>query len=559
MAEHRTIGNLLIERDIITNDQLKRALNEQKVSGTRLGDILVELGYCKEEDIASALSEQMGLAFIDLNSYQVDREVLKVIPEKIARRFNAIPLFTVGNMVTVAMENPLDIQSVDEINRITGLEIQPVFGTKSAILNAIDTHYGTTGELKEAIETIQEEEDKEDQEKVIEIDEADSQKDSPAIKLVNLIIAQSVKDGASDIHFEPEENEFSIRSRVDGVLHEIKPFPPKKLEPAIISRIKVMCNMNIAEKRLPQDGRVKVKVGEKSVDLRVSSFPTIYGENIVIRILDRSSVLVNMETLGLATASFEIIKKVLDSPNGVVLVTGPTGSGKTTSLYAFLSTINSKDKNIITLEDPVEYRLKGVRQSQVDVKAGMTFDLGLRSIVRQDPDVILVGEVRDIETAEIAIQSALTGHLVFSTLHTNDAPSAATRLIDMGVEPFLIASALKCVIAQRLIRVLCTKCKEPYKPSIDVLQSLGLSPEKEYTFFKGKGCDDCKQTGFKGRIGIFEIMLMNDEIKDMIVRKESANHILKASIANGMKTLRDDGIRKIIEGETSVSEVLRLT
>ena len=320
-----------------------------------------------------------------------------------------------------------------------------------------------------------------------------------------------------------------------------------------------MCNMNIAEKRLPQDGRVKVKVGEKSVDLRVSSFPTIYGENIVIRILDRSSVLVNMETLGLATASFEIIKKVLDSPNGVVLVTGPTGSGKTTSLYAFLSTINSKDKNIITLEDPVEYRLKGVRQSQVDVKAGMTFDLGLRSIVRQDPDVILVGEVRDIETAEIAIQSALTGHLVFSTLHTNDAPSAATRLIDMGVEPFLIASALKCVIAQRLIRVLCTKCKEPYKPSIDVLQSLGLSPEKEYTFFKGKGCDDCKQTGFKGRIGIFEIMLMNDEIKDMIVRKESANHILKASIANGMKTLRDDGIRKIIEGETSVSEVLRLT
>ncbi|MBN1521578.1 MAG: Flp pilus assembly complex ATPase component TadA [Candidatus Aureabacteria bacterium] len=559
MAEHKTLGNLLIEKGIITQDQLKRALSEQKVSGKLLGTILVELGYATEEDIASQLSEQMGLAFIDLTTYQVDKDIITIIPEKIARRFNAIPLFKVGNMVTVAMENPLDIQSVDEINRITGLEIQPVFGTKSAIASAIDKYYGTTGELKEAIENIQEQQEQEETQRVIEIDETQEKKDSPAIKLVNLIIAQAVKDGASDIHFEPEEKQFRIRARVDGVLHEIEPSPPKNLESAIISRVKVMCNMNIAEKRLPQDGRIKVKVASKSVDLRVSSFPTIHGENIVIRILDRSNVLMDIGQLGLSKESMEILQEIIRSPNGVILVTGPTGSGKTTTLYAFLSTINSLDKNILTMEDPVEYRLSGVRQSQVDVKAGLTFAVGLRSIVRQDPDVILIGEVRDIETAEIAIQSALTGHLVFSTLHTNDAPSAATRLIDMGVEPFLISSSLKCVVAQRLIRLLCPKCREPYKPDMEILKKLDLSPTREYTFFREKGCDSCKQTGYKGRMGIFEIMLVNDEIKEMIVHKESSNRIMKACVANGMKTLRQDGIRKIVNGDTSLAEVLRLT
>jgi len=560
MAEHKTLGSLLIEKGIITPEQLQRALNEQKVSGKLLGTILVELGYATEEDIASQLSEQMGLAYIDLNTYQIDKDVIKLIPEKVARKFNAIPLFKVGNMVTIAMENPLDIQSVDEIHRITGLEIQPVFGTKTAIEKAIDKYYGTKGELKEAIENIQSENaEKEKEEKIIEIDESASQKDSPAIKLVNLIIAQAVKDGASDIHFEPEEKKFRVRTRIDGVLHEIEPSPPKNLESAIISRIKVMCNMNIAEKRLPQDGRIRIKVGNKNVDLRVSSFPTIYGENIVIRILDKSNMMLDMEQLGLSEKSLNTLKEIINLPNGVILVTGPTGSGKTTTLYAFLTAINSPDKNIITMEDPVEYRIPGVRQSQVDVKAGLTFAVGLRSIVRQDPDVILIGEIRDIETAEIAIQSALTGHLVFSTLHTNDAPSAATRLIDMGIEPFLISSSLRCVVAQRLVRLLCNKCKEPYTPDIDLLQKLNLPPTKTYTFYREKGCDECKNTGFKGRKGIFEIMLINDEIRELIVKKESANKIKQAAISGGMKTLRDDGIRRVINGETSLSEVFRIT
>jgi type IV pilus assembly protein PilB len=558
MADHKALGTLLLEKKIITEDQLKRGLNQQKVSGKRLGDILVEMGYATEDDIVSQLSEQMGLAFIDLNSYQVDREVLKVIPEKVARRFNAIPLFKVGGMVTVAMENPLDIQSVDELNRVTGLEIQPVFGTRSAIAKCIDKYYGTSGELKEAIEDIEEEQDKQEKVAVLELNDS-KEKDSPAIKLVNLIVTQAVRDGASDIHFEPEEKEFRIRLRVDGVLNEIKPYPPKNLEAAILSRVKVMCGMDIAEKRLPQDGRIKIKVDAKTVDLRVSSFPTIYGENIVIRILDRSNVLVDMKELGLSEESYGIMDEIINAPNGVILVTGPTGSGKTTSLYAFLATINSKDLNILTLEDPVEYRLTGVRQSQVDAKSGLTFASGLRSIVRQDPDVILIGEIRDLETAEVAIQSALTGHLVFSTLHTNDAPSAATRLIDMGIEPFLIASALKCVVAQRLVRFLCPKCKEKYVPSPEVLRSLNLAPTASYTFYKEKGCNECRETGYKGRKGVFEIMLMNDEIKEMIVRKESANRIMQAAVANGMKNLRTDGLRRIINGETSVAEVLRIT
>ncbi len=554
------VGERLIKEGLLTPEQLQRALNEQKVSGKLLGTILVELGYATEEEIASQLSEQMGLAYIDLNTYQIDKEVINLIPEKVARKFNAIPLFKVGNMVTVAMENPLDIQSVDEIHRITGLEIQPVFGTKTAIEKAIDKYYGTKGELKEAIENIQQSEKEEEKEsKVIEIDENASQKDSPAIKLVNLIIAQAVKDGASDIHFEPEEKKFRVRARIDGVLHEIEPSPPKNLESAIISRIKVMCNMNIAEKRLPQDGRVRIKVGNKNVDLRVSSFPTIYGENIVIRILDKSNMMLDINQLGLSEEDLKIINNIIRLPNGVILVTGPTGSGKTTTLYAFLTTINSPDKNIITMEDPVEYRIPGIRQSQVDVKAGLTFSVGLRSIVRQDPDVILIGEIRDIETAEIAIQSALTGHLVFSTLHTNDAPSAATRLIDMGIEPFLISSSLRCVVAQRLVRLLCPKCKEPYTPDIDILQKLKLPPDRNYTFYKEKGCEECKNTGFKGRVGIFEIMQISDKIRELIVRKESANAIRERAISEGMKTLRDDGIRRVIAGDTSLSEVFRLT
>jgi type IV pilus assembly protein PilB len=563
MTDHKSLGNRLIEKGILKEDQLNKALAEQSISGKKLGDILVDLGFVSEEDVVAILSDQMGLAYIDLSSYQVESEVIALVDEKVAHQFQMIPLFKIDNVLTVAMADPLNIQAVDELNRITKLEIQPVFSTKGAIRESLNKYYKKGSDLDAAISAFQE---KASQEKSqggvtpivdISFSAETGGEDAPAIKLVNLILAQSVQDGASDIHFEPGDNVFNIRCRIDGALTSLTP-PPFSLRASITSRLKVLANLDIAEKRLPQDGRVQIIVGSKTVDLRVSSFPTIYGENIVIRILDKSSGILTLEKLGLTPERLQALRDLITIPTGIILVTGPTGSGKTTTLYAFLNELNREDKNIMTLEDPVEYRIAGIRQANVDVKANLTFQVGLRSVMRQDPDIIMIGEIRDRETAEISIQAALTGHLVLSTLHTNDSPSAVARLIDMGIEPFLVSSSLEGVIAQRLVRKLCDHCKKPYTPSAALLARIGL-PEKAYTFYEEAGCEKCRNTGFKGRIGIYEVFVPTPEIKHMINEKKSSGEIAEYARLKGFKELKWDGIDKIINGITSVTEVLRAT
>ncbi|OVE73508.1 hypothetical protein BVX93_01455 [bacterium B13(2017)] len=560
MPKHKSIGALLLEQNSITEEQLQKALAEQSISNKRLGDILIDLGFVTEEQVVIILSEQMGLAYIDLNSYEIEREVLDLIDKKVAHHLQVIPIFKIENSLTVVMVDPLNIQTVDELNKITGYEIQPVFGTKVAIQDALEKYYIISSELDEAIEAFHEKDPEElfsKKDVILDISKSKSSEETPAIKFVNIILNQAIKDGASDIHFEPNENDFSIRCRIDGILHPLSP-PPKSLQGAILSRLKVLANLDIAEKRLPQDGRVQISNESKKVDLRISSFPTVFGENIVIRILDKSLGILSMDKLGIQEKMLLKIKEVINIPNGIILVTGPTGSGKTTTLYSFLNEINSDDKNIMTMEDPVEYQIKGIRQAQVDVKAGLTFNLGLRSILRQDPDIIMIGEIRDLETAEIAIQSALTGHLVFSTLHTNDAASTVTRLIDMGIEPFLISSSISGIIAQKLIRKLCDFCKEPYKPTESLLNRINIE-QNDYTFYKEIGCDKCKNTGYRGRVGVYELFTPSSSIRQMINEKKSAHEIEMEIKKQGFINKRMDGINKVILGITSITEVLKDT
>lgn len=559
MPEHKSLGHLLLEKDLLSQEQLNKALAEQKLTGRKIGDILIELNFISEEDITAVLSEQMGLAYMDLRSYQVEPDVLKLVPGNLANRFKLIPLFEVGNNLTVAMADPLNIQAVDELQQQTGFEIQPVFATKSGVEDALKKYYGKSSELEQAFKDIHDAvEDKNPSttgiQKSMDISTEDmSSEDAPAIKFVNLVMQQAIKDGASDIHVEPMEKSLQIRCRIDGILTPI-PAPPLSLKAAIISRLKVLANLDIAEKRLPQDGRVQIKIDKKWIDLRVSTFPTIHGENVVLRILDKSTGILPVEKVGFNPAMQSAILELIRKPNGIILVTGPTGSGKTTTLYSFLSDINQTDKNIMTLEDPVEYQLEGIRQSHVDVKAGLTFQSGLRSILRQDPDVIMIGEIRDIETAEIAIQSALTGHLVFSTLHTNDAASTIARLIDMGIEPFLISSSLAGVLSQRLVRKLCPDCKQPTEVSEAILSRYNLSGDGHY--FENKGCDACRE-GFKGRLAIYELLIPDEKIRSLINEKASAGQILKSAVAEGHRTLVLDGIDKVNQGLTTFTEIFR--
>ena len=557
----RKLGDILVERGVLPHEQLEKALAEQQISGQKLGDILVSLGFATEEDVVSVLSEQMGLAYIDLNAYQIEPEVLELIDQKTAHQYKALPLFKIDNTLTVALVDPLELQSVDELNGITNLEVQPVFGTRTAILKALDRYYGKSSALNDAIADFQDSDSSDDSQtettknRTVKVEESEA--DAPAIKLVNLIFSEALRDGASDIHFEPGEDVFNIRCRVDGVLYGLTP-PPNSLQNAILSRLKVIANLDIAEKRLPQDGRVQLDINDKRVDLRVSTFPTIHGENVVIRILDTSSGILSLDRLGMNEKMLKESIELVQRPNGIILVTGPTGSGKTTTLYAFLSSINSEDKNIMTMEDPVEYRIQGIRQANVDVKSGLTFQGGLRSIMRQDPDVIMIGEIRDKETAEISIQSALTGHLVLSTLHTNDSASTIARLIDMGIEPFLISTSINGVLSQRLIRKLCDACKKSYTPPESLLSDLGLSPG-DYTFYEETGCDDCRKTGFKGRMGIYELFIPTPEIKQMINNKPTSGELEKAARQTGFVNLRQDALNRVTAGTTSVSELLRLT
>lgn len=549
MKDLEIILEKLVSTGMVTKQQLLKAQEHVNISGASIDKVLIKDGVISEEELANIAADIIGVPFMDLKDYLIDSETVKLVPEKIARDKNIIPLFKIGNTLTLAMADPEDILTIDEVRLKAGMDVEVVFATEGAIRNAIEQFYGVTGSIEDVLESI-------DKQKLIKLHDDVSAKvledlaqEAPVVKFVNLLIMEAVKSRASDIHIEPEEESLRIRFRIDGFLHEIAS-PQKNLQSAIISRVKVLSKMDIAEKRKPQDGQLQIRIENRNIDVRVSTFPTVYGENVVLRILDKANVVLELSQLGFSKDTLTAFEQLVNRPNGILLVTGPTGSGKTTTLYAAIQTINSEDRNIITLEDPVEYHLPRIRQSQINPKAGVTFASGLRAILRQDPDVIMVGEVRDLETTDIAIQAALTGHLVFSTLHTNDAAGTVSRLLDMGAEPFLVSSSVIGILAQRLVRTVCPKCKEPYKKTED---------GKEYTYYKSKGCGHCKNTGYYGRIGIFELMVIDDTIRALIAKKAPAEEIRKAAQKAGMKGLRDDGMTRARQGLTTLEEVMRVT
>jgi general secretion pathway protein E len=555
------LGQLLLEQHKITPEELEKALALQDGTGERLGRLLVNLGYVSEEEMFKALAQQLGLDYLPLAKFPTDPPLTIGIPTKFMEEYRLFPLKLSDGILSVAMANPLDLYAIDALKLRTDCRIKVYVSKESEVLEAVERYFGSgSSTMERIIEDIPEGElhylQTEDNEDIDHL--RDMAQEAPVIRLVNLIISKAIESKASDIHIEAFENQLKVRYRIDGVLYDTES-PPKRLQAAIISRIKIMAEMNIAERRLPQDGRVRLRVMGKKVDLRVSTIPTIYGESVVMRILDRSSIMLDLDDLGFPPHSKKQFEALIRKPHGIILVTGPTGSGKTTTLYAALDKINSPDKKIITVEDPIEYQLTGVNQIQVKPKIGLTFASGLRSIVRQDPDIMMVGEIRDLETAEIAIQSALTGHLVFSTLHTNDAPGAITRLLDMGVEHYLASSCLEGILAQRLVRVVCRSCGQELEPDQQTLRLMGRDNINGLKICKGKGCKECNFTGYRGRVGIFELLIINDEIRQMILEKTSTNVIRQRAIALGMTTLREDGWDKVRQKITSVEEVLRVT
>jgi len=560
---NKRIGDILIEKGLISPQQLKEAL-EIQISGNRklLGEIFVETGVITREELYEILQYVYETEYVDLSNYVIDPEVISLISEKTALRLKLIPISKNNGELIIAMANPLDVYAIDFVRDHTKIKkIKSLMAPEEDILNAI-TNYYELGEYDDIIERLgtevlfKEEEEEEDSKKL----EARS-KEAPIIQLVNMLIVQGVKERASDIHIEPNEKGLLIRFRIDGMLHDIRTLP-NTTKSAVISRIKILAKMDIAERRLPQDGRFQVKFGTREVDLRVSTIPTVLGEKVVLRLLDKSKGLIKLEQLGFIPEQLEEFKSIIYKPYGIILLTGPTGSGKTTTLYAALNEVNSKDKNIITVEDPVEYKLNRINQIQIKPKINLTFANALRSILRQDPDIIMVGEIRDTETAQIAVQAALTGHLVLSTLHTNDAASAVTRLIDMDVETFLISSSVIAVIAQRLVRVICEKCKEEYIPGKDVLSGLHIkansNSDGKVKLYKGTGCPFCKNTGYYGRTSIYELIVLDEDIRALIISKATSNIIKDTAIKKGMKTLKDSGLEKVLQGITTIEEVLRV-
>lgn len=572
-AIRKKLGDLLVEVGIITAEQLQEALEEEKIRGGRLGETLMGLGYITEDVLLAFLGKQCGVSYVSLSEYgDIDEEVIKSVPESIARHQTLIPIALEGKTLTIAMSDPLNVFAIDDLRLMTGKEISVVIASETEIKNGIEKYYGAKGSMEDIVKEM--ELSVKDDGNVEIVKKADAGGDdiialeaageeAPIIKIVNLLLGAAVKRGASDVHIEPYEKILRVRYRIDGVLHEVSS-PPKKLQNAIVSRLKIMASLDIAERRLPQDGRIKIKVVNKEVDLRVSVLPTSFGEKVVMRILDASSLCLDLTKLGFEPDVLSIYKKNIEVPYGIILVTGPTGSGKSTTLYSTLSTLNYPDRNIITIEDPVEYVLEGINQVQARADIGLTFAAGLRSFLRQDPDIIMVGEIRDTETAEIAINAALTGHLVFSTLHTNDAPGAVTRLNNMGIEPFLTTSTVIIVVAQRLVRVICKHCKEPYEVPTDFLSSIGVKEaeikgKKKVTLYRGKGCDNCSNTGYRGRIACFEVMEISDDVRELILNREST-HLIKAKAReSGMVTLRETAIKKLLTGVTTVEEVMRVT
>jgi type IV pilus assembly protein PilB len=566
-SSKQDMSELLIEEKLITERQLQKAIDQQKKTGEKLEKVLIQLNFLTEKDITEVMGKQMGVAFVDLDNQEIDPEMIKTIPEHLARRYKVVPVGQIGSKLSVAMADPLNVLAIDDIRLITGFDIQPMIATEAGITKVIDRNFGVTelAEVEETVKTLEASDTGSALEAIQEEEEISVDKlkelvdEAPIVKVVNLIISQAINEKASDIHVEPDTKQVRVRYRIDGVLHDVMN-PPKHIQAPMISRVKIMASMDIAERRIPQDGKIHLKHDNKEFDLRVSTIPTVHGEKAVLRILDKSSVMLGLDKLGIYPDIKEKLEAMICKPYGMILVTGPTGSGKSTTLYSCLNKINTGVQNIITIEDPVEYQLPGINQVQVNEKAGLTFANALRSFLRQDPDIIMVGEIRDAETARIAIEAALTGHLVLSTLHTNDAPSAVNRLIDMGIEPFLIASALIGVEAQRLARLICPNCKEPYSPPQEAVRKFGLGmyAGEEINFYKGRGCDACKQTGYKGRTGIHELMMLTDRIRGLTLQKASSTEIKKSALEEGMRTLQDDGIRKVLDGITSIEETLRV-
>ncbi len=594
------LGQILIASSIITEEQLKQALNFQKKEGGRLGTNLVKLGFITEDKLVTFLSKQYSVSAINLADYKINLPVLKLIPSDMAKKYLIMPVTRVGATLTIAMADPSNVFAIDDVKFMTGYNVEVVVSSESAILNAISTYYGGKGEglvaakatatqvLQAKDYTLSDEKAEEgiltfDEGPIVDIEEFDKivgnaldnvdvleekedaevlrEVEAPIVKLVNGIFVNAIKAGASDIHIEPYEQSLRVRYRVDGVMYTVMNLP-LKIKAALTSRVKIMSRLDIAEKRLPQDGRIKLKLGKKrEIDFRVSTLPTLFGEKTVLRILDKSNLQVDLTKLGFEEKALQEFMEAIDKPYGMVLVTGPTGSGKTTTLYSALNYLNKPGINIITAEDPVEYNFLGINQLQVKEEIGLTFAAALRSFLRQDPDIIMVGEIRDFETAEIAVKAALTGHLVLSTLHTNDAPSTISRLLNMGIEPFLVSSSVILILAQRLARRICAQCKEEEKVPAPALVMVGFSEEEAQTIkcYRGKGCPACNGSGYKGRIALYEVIPVRDELKELILEGASTNEIKKAAIRLGMKTLRMSGLTKVKEGVTSLEEVLRVT
>jgi type IV pilus assembly protein PilB len=564
----RRLGDLLVAERLISDDQLKQALAEQKGKTEKLGSILARLGFITEEQLIGFLSRQYGIPSITLNNVDVDAETLRLVPAPIARKYEVLPVKRIGGTLTLAMADPTNVFALDDVAFMTSLQILPVVAPQAAIRAAIEKNYeaGQQSTMSEMLTEITADANVELLEGEAESTGVDvfelkeSADEAPVVKLVNMVLVDAIRKGASDLHWEPYEKHFRIRFRIDGVLHEMLS-PPKRLEPAIISRLKIMSNLDISERRVPQDGRIKLRFGNREIDFRVSILPTIFGEKAVLRILDKDSLQLDLTKLGFDPWSYEKFNHAIHQPYGMVLITGPTGSGKTTTLYSAISTINSPEHNIMTAEDPVEYNLKGVNQVQVNEGVGRSFAAVLRSFLRQDPDVILVGETRDLETAQISIRAALTGHLVFTTLHTNDCPSTVARLFDMGIQPFLLSSALLLILAQRLGRRICKECKQPVAGKEEDLVPYGHTPQglTNVTFHRGKGCATCNFTGMKGRVAIYEVMPVTEPLRDMILKNAATAEIREQAQRDGMKTLRQSGLMKVIEGTTTVEEILRVT
>ncbi|MCD6407739.1 Flp pilus assembly complex ATPase component TadA [bacterium] len=555
--ERKELGQILVEKGIITPLQLEEALEEQKKSNKFLGEILVEKNFTSREAIIDALTEQKKADFVVLSRFKgLKKEIVKLIPEYVARRYTLIALTKENNTLTVAMKDPMDIVAIDAVRRITGLKIKVVKAEEKEILEFIERYYSEAEDIPETLAAL--EEIREEREEEVDVNQLKvAAEDAPIIRFVNSLFLKAVEKRATDIHLEPREKDVSVRFRIDGVLHNFQA-PPKNAYPGIVTRLKILSNLDIGERRLPQDGRFKIKVGVREIDVRISTLPVIYGEKVVMRLLDKEQFVLSMEELGFEKEDLEKFKEALKKPYGMIIVTGPTGSGKTTTLYSGLSFINTPEKNIITIEDPVEYQIEGINQVQVKPKIGLTFPAVLRHLLRQDPDVIMIGEIRDLETAQIAIQASLTGHLVISTLHTNDTVSTISRLSYMGVEHYLVADSINLILSQRLVRKICERCKEEDKEGKKILEDMGIKTGKK-KIYKGRGCSECEYTGYFGRTAIYEVLEVNRKIREMIIERKSEDEIKDAAKENGMKTLREAALKKVFDGITTVKEALGVT